>query len=226
MVVEFCHNLLLNLFVWFLRFAKKPKFGKWVRLEEQKNKILRTVEESSDDFPQEVFTFLSTVLHLPVQLFHYSSWETVVKAFYLCVKMTACQLDLAIFSPTKDKPTKEAWDYDGRMFNLYVHVLSSNYGWDVEYINNLPVATALSLIQEILLEDQLQKEFEWGMSDKSSYYDSTSKATKLNPLPRPGWMNRHIDPAKELKVTNIPDGMKPAGNGISQNDLIAQASQL
>jgi hypothetical protein len=74
-----------------------------------------------------------------------------------------------------------------------------------------------------MIDDQLDREFQWTMSERSSYYDSHTKTAKANPLTRPSWMMKHIDPAKELRITKIPKDMIPLGNGISQNDLIAQA---
>ena len=195
-----------------------------MELELQKNKIVQAVEESNDDFPNHLFTYLSTALHLSDKYFRLASWEKVVRSFYLIVGMTQCQIMLPIFSPTKNKPKEEPWNYLGRDWHLYIHMLAKNYGWTVEYVSNLKVEDALAKIQEILIDEQLEKEFLWTMSERSAYYDSTTKSTKLNPLPRPHWMNKHIDPTKELKVHKIPTGMMPTGQGISQNDLIAQAS--
>jgi len=114
-----------------------------------------------------------------------------------------------------------AWNYAGRAWYLYAHMLSSKYGWSLEYTSNLKLDDALPAIQEILLEEQLEKEFQWTMSERSSYYDDKSKTSKANPLPRPDWMNRHIDPKKELKVTQIPVDMLPMGTGLNVNDILA-----
>lgn len=218
--MEHCHNLFLNIALWFLR---KPKFRKWIELETQKNKIIQAVEESSDDFPNHLFAYISTALHLSDRFFRKASWERVVRAFYIIVGVTRCQIDLPIFSPAPPQK-EETWKYDNREWHVYVHLLAKNYGWTEEYISNLTVEDALAKIQEILIDEQLEKEFLWTMSERSAYYDSKSKTTKMNPLPRPHWMNKHIDPEKELKKVKIPVGMMPAGNGLSQNDLIAQAS--
>lgn len=195
-----------------------------MELELQKNKILKAVEESNDDFPDHLFAYLSTALHLSSKHYRKASWEKVVKAFYKTIKMTQCQIVLPIFSPSKEKLKEEPWHYENRDWHSYVHMLSKNYGWTIEYISNLKVEEALAKIQEILIDEQLEKEFLWTMSERSAYYDDKSKVMKMNPLPRPHWMSKHIDPAKELTVHKIPTGMMPSGNGISQNDLIAQAS--
>ena len=227
MVAEFFHSLLLKLLVWLAGFQSQPRFGRWVRLEEQKNKILRAVEESSDEFPNHLFDFLSTALHFPNRFYRKASWILVVKAFYATLSHNSYKTELALFEPTKEnkKGDTGSWEYDGRALHLYSHMLAKEYGWKLEYIYNLKLDYVLPLIQEILLNDQLEKEFQWTMSERSSYYDDKSKTAKANPLPRPGWMQKHIDPVKELKVSKIPVGMMPSGNGYTSADILkAQAS--
>lgn len=193
-----------------------------MELEQQKNKIVKAVEESSDDFPDHLFTFLSTALHLPVRLFHKASWELIMKAFLTVVYLTRCQIQLPILMSEKKKEKEEPWDYDNRDLHLYFHILSKEYGWTMEYISNLKVEDALAKIQEILISEQLEKEFLWMMSDKSSYWDERSKTAKANLLPRPDWMNKHIELEKEVRKTLVPVGMMPAGQGLSVEEIIAQ----
>jgi hypothetical protein len=223
MAAEFFHNLLLNIFMGLLKFQKQPRFGRWVRLEEQKNKILRAVEESSDEFPNHLFDFLSTALYLPSHYFRRADWTKIVLALYKSLTKLSYKIDLALFEPTKEdkKDDSVSWNYDGRAWHLYAHMIAGKYGWLVEYISNLRLPVVLPLIQEILLEDQLTKEFQWSMSERSSYYDDKAKVSKANPLPRPNWMNKHIDPAKELRVTQIPVGMMPMGQGLTVEQVIA-----
>lgn len=221
--MEHFHNLLLNIFMGLLKFQKQPRFGRWVRLEEQKNKILRAVEESSDEFPNHLFDFLSTALYLPSHYFRGADWTKIVIAFYKSLSILSYKTTLALFEATKEKKKVDtvSWDYDGRAWHLYSHMLATQYGWSLEYISNLRLNDALPLIQELLLEEQLEKEFQWTMSERSSYYDDKAKVSKANPLPRPDWMNRHIDPVKELKVTQIPVGMMPMGQGLTVEQVIA-----
>lgn len=206
-----------------MKFQGQPRFGRWVRLEEQKNKILRAVEESSDEFPNHLFNFLSTALYLPSHYFRRADWTKIVLALYKAITKLSYKTELALFEPSKENKKDDivSWNYDGRAWHLYAHMLATQYGWSLEYISNLRLPVVLPLIQEILLEDQLTKEFQWTMSERSSYYDDKSKTSKLNPLPRPDWMNKHIDPKKELRVTQIPVGMMPMGQGLTVEQVIA-----
>lgn len=193
-----------------------------MELEQQKNKIVKAVEESSDDFPDHLFAFLSTALHLSVRLFHKASWEVVIKSFLMVVSLTQCQIQLPIFMSEKKKEKDEPWDYDNREWHLYIHMLAKEYGWTIEYISNLKVEDALSKIQEILIGEQLEREFLWTMSDRSSYWDDRTKTAKTNPLPRPDWMNRHIELENEVRKSLVPASMMPAGQGLSVEEIIAQ----
>lgn len=216
------HSLLLSVFVRLLKFRGQPKFGKWIQLEEQKNRILETVEESSDEFPDELLSFLSTVLHLPVKYFEHAFWENIFFAFYTCLKLTHCQIDIPLLSSTEPSKDKPAWDYHGRKLHLYLHMLSKAYGWTLEYSSNLETKTAISLIQEILTDEQMEAEFWWMLSDRSTTYDSTTKTAKANPYPRPDWMHKHIDPEKEIPKTTIPTDMMPLGKALTVEDVLSK----
>jgi hypothetical protein len=98
-------------------------------------------------------------------------------------------------------------------------MLAKSYGWTLEYISNLTVQEALPKIQEILVEEQNNKEFLWIMSDRSATYNESTKTYQANPLPRPNWMSRHIDIKKELKTTKIPTNFLPVGAGITYEEL-------
>jgi len=217
-----CHNLLLNFAIWFLRVRSKPKFGTWIKLEEQKNQIVKAVGESSHEFPKLMFDFLSTALHLPVQLFYYAQWETIVKAFYICLPLTQCQLELPILQPTTEEHKDDIWTYDHRLWHLYSHLLAKNYGWSLEYIAQLPIEEVFPKIQEIITDDQLEKEFLWGMSEKSISYDSKTQTGHFNPLPRPQWMTRSVKPLPVIKPAVIPDNLRPVGVGLTYEDVLNQ----
>ena len=205
--------------MWFLSFREKPRFEKWVRLEEQKNKIAKAVEESSDDFPNHVLDFLSTALRLHKKYFQYADWMLIIQSFFKSIKLTQHQLSLPILEPYQDKKEDESWTYDNRTWHLYSHMLAKSYGWSLEYISNLTVQEALPKIQEILVEEQNNKEFLWVMSDRSAIYNESTKTYQANPLPRPNWMSRHIDIKKEVRTTKIPKNFLPVGAGLTYEEI-------
>ena len=102
------------------------------------------------------------------------------------------------------------WDYEGRAAILMVHVLMRTYGWSLDRVVNLEPEVGLALISEILVDEQLQQEWEYGLSDVSRVYNPTTKRSHFKPLPRPAWMRYGVE---ELKA-RIPRNMLPLGKVI------------
>jgi hypothetical protein len=78
------------------------------------------------------------------------------------------------------------------------------------------VEDALSKIQEIIVEDQLEKEFFYGLSEVAYHYDKSTKTSKFVPMPRPHWMRAQPKPIQRFK---IPVSMMPMGVVIMDNVL-------
>jgi hypothetical protein len=111
------------------------------------------------------------------------------------------------------KHTKEdkklSWDYDGRTWNFYSHLLASNYGWTLEYIGKLGIDEVIAKIQEILTEEQLNKEFQWSMSEIAYPYNKSTKKSEFKPLKRPYWMLAEVTEIKKIKILK---SLLPIGN--------------
>lgn len=131
----------------------------------------------------------------------------IFSSFYQVLSKSP-KLDLPITTPTNEKSKEESWDYDSRTWHLYSHILAKNYGWSLEYISRLDVVDAISKIEEILVDEQLEREFYYGLSEAAYTYDKNSKTSKFNPLPRPHWMRPK---PKQIKKFTIPASMLPVG---------------
>ena len=92
---------------------------------------------------------------------------------------------------------------------MWVNILAERYGWTFDTISNLDTDVALALIQEILTDKQLEKEFLWGMSEIAYPYNSQTKESKFSPLQRPYWMKAA---PQEIKMVRIRKSMLPVGN--------------
>ena len=68
------------------------------------------------------------------------------------------------------------------------------------------------------MDDQLEREFYYGLSEVAYHYDAATKKSKFVPLPRPNWMRPKVEPEKVVK-TPIPASMIPMGVVISDNVL-------
>lgn len=191
---------------------RKPKFKQWIRLEELKEKTIQAAKEGSSEFPSYLFDFLSAAFDLNKKWFGYLYWEQSIRLFLLGCKNNYPDTNLPLIkdvSPEKNK--KDGWDYDGRRWNMYSHLLAKNYGWTLEYIAKLSVAEALGKIQEILVDNQLEKEFIWVGTELAYSYDKNTQESKFNPLPRPNWM---LEKSEAPKKTKLLKEYLPIGNVI------------
>ena len=192
---------------WFIRLLinrRQFKFKEWIDLEDRRIEIDGASDRTTDEFPKLVIAFLSDALALPHWVWARLPW-TEVWAAYLGVSMTlSFKGYLPIVSlPADEKFTKPAWDYPHRNWYFYANLIASRYGWTLETIANLPVFDGMACVQEIFLSDQMDREFEWNMSEASVSYDVQTKTTKPNPLPRPYWM-KQAKPDEPLPIPRFP----------------------
>lgn len=184
----------------------KPGFRKWLDLEKLKQDLL---EGSKDEgFPDRVFAYISTALGLPVKKLERMGWkDSVSKLYEAYTQFTPQDIPIINGAPKEAKPVD--WDYDGRGWFFYSHTLSKAYGWTLEYIAELDVNEALGHLQEILTDEQLEKEFYHGLSEVAYKYDKSTKKSSYVPMKRPYWM-RPAAP-KEIKKVRIKKSLLPMG---------------
>lgn len=106
-----------------------------------------------------------------------------------------------------------AWGYVGRARYMWIHIIASAYGWAKEEIESLWPEDAVALIQEIIADEQIRREFLHSLSEIAYPFDPTTKKNHYEPLPRPAWMvmSGQADKAK-TKATRIHKVMLPSGN--------------
>lgn len=124
-------------------------------------------------------------------------------------------------SPLAGGKEEEPWDYEGRTWHFYSHLLAKHYGWTLEYISQLHPSDALAKIQEILTDEQLEREFQHSLSDVAYPYNSQTKKSEFHPLSRPFWMRPKIKETPKIKIpaiympigvvdySSLPDELKP-----------------
>ena len=175
----------------------------WLQLEDQKDKIKQAAESGhSEGLSSSICAYISAVLNIDVSDF---PWYEVIEAFYKLNRLNSPSFDFP-FLKSAIEEQKVAWDYDGRTWYIWLHLLSSK-GWNVEYIAGMNVDDAIGIAQEIAVEKQLDLELQWALSEKSVEYDRSGKG-KFKELPRPGWMSKL---PREIQITKIPKHMMPQG---------------
>lgn len=177
-------------------------------LEGLKEKVIKAVGQGSDDFPVLLIEFISTALHIPAKYFQDAEWTQIIQAFYKIV-LRCPIVKLPLTEPSNDTSSPENWDYEGRTWHLYAHLIAEAYGWTFNVISNLHVLDALATIQEILTQKQLDREFQHGLSEIAYPYNAQTKKSEFKALPRPHWMRARIMPVMKFKM---PTSSLPVGN--------------
>lgn len=191
------------------QWGKEPRLRTWILLEQYKEKIIKAVEKGDSDFPVYLLEFLATVTGVPYRYYHYADWHRLLNLFFLCLSHSP-QVELPIISPSHEAHKDSDWDYEGRMWYSYSHMIAKSYGWTMEYISQLKVRDALAIIQEILVDEQLEHEFYYGLSEVAYPYDQATKKSRFVPLTRPHWMRPKVEPDKIEKIM-IPIELMPVG---------------
>lgn len=186
-------------------------FRKWIELENHKKLIAEAVEGS--DFPDRVFDYLSTAFG--DKKWDKKPWKTPVYSMADGFQKFNPK-DIPILHPPKDGK-KSDWDYEGRTWNHFSHLLASAYGWTLEYIGELDVNEAIGHIQEILTSEYLEQEFTHSLSEVAYAYNKNTKKSDYKPMPRPYWMRPTYD--KPIKKFKIPKSLLPVGVGIDVSGL-------
>lgn len=156
-----------------------------------------------------MISFLSTALNLSPNVFLQVPWWACIKAFNIVTTKNAPRIPLPLIVESDNKKLKEeGWNYKGRLWHMYSHLLAKSYGWTLEYVANLKIEEALAKVQEILTDEQLDREFIWASSEVAYPYDSRTQKSKFVPLTRPYWMR----PIPILpKKTKILKSLMPVG---------------
>lgn len=196
----------------------RVKFKKWAELEDLRDLLIRAAEDNADEFPDRLFAYLSAALDINKEELKSLEWIDIIELFYLVYSTNLPLIPLPIISdvPKEGKHSKLDWDYEGRTWYSYAHMIASSYGWTLEYVAELEIDSALALVQEILTDRQLEKEFLWGMSEIAYPYNQATKKNKFSPLPRPYWM---LGKSKEIKNVKILKSLMPQGLIIDVKDL-------
>lgn len=137
-------------------------------------------------------------------------WIEIAQAQNAVVILNNVTKDFPILRGSGQEEKVQPWEYDGRSWYFWLNLFASNYGWNESTIAEMEVDTAIGLYQEITISDQMRQEWEWGLSEVSYSYNSSTKQSEFRSLPRPDWMKPIIP--KELPVIRMRKDMLPMGN--------------
>jgi hypothetical protein len=180
---------------------------KWLALEDAKAELFKAIESKSN-FATEMQICLSIAFDVPKDGLVDLPWHEVAEEFSIINELNKLEIQFPLL---KEQPKKEQmpWEYEGRTWYLWANLLAKSYGWTLDYIAELPPTDAIALLQEVLTDDQLEKEWQWGMSEIAYQYNENTKKSEFKPLTRPVWMQKEI--RKPVKMVRLPANMIPVG---------------
>ncbi len=164
--------------------------------------------------PALVIEYLSIAGLLDNQIKEASTYE-LLEAFFALRRLNNWQWLLPWLSkPNTDKSLPEIYDYEGRRWAVWVHRLSSRYGWAPNTIWNLWPEEAAAYLQEIMLSEYYEREDKRALSKLSYAYNKITQTYSYTPAPKYSWMVDDRPP----KPIRIPVKALPVGNVIKLDD--------
>lgn len=183
----------------------RPPLKKWLALEDIRAKLHKAVEaHETNNVGNYLISVVSTALSISEEDIKERPWYEIAIA-YLTIAFTDMPKYEFPFLRTKVDDRKEIWDYEGRTWYVWSHMLAGKYGWELDVIENLDVDDAIALAQEIAIDEQLQREWEW-MRTEIAYQAKDG----FKPLKRPDWMlHSKAEPIKTFKIRKdlMPSGI-------------------
>lgn len=185
------------------------KLREWLKLEDNRIRIKEATESKDiEGFSESVYSYISVAVDITREELDNLPWYNAINIFDAIQGMNNPKYEFPLLE-SKTKSQKVKWDYEERTWYIWSNNLASHYGWSLEYIAELEIDDAIGLLQEILVNDQLEKEWQWGLSELAYSYNTITKKSEFKELPRPDWMDGKE--LKELKPTKILKSMMPVG---------------
>lgn len=193
----------------------RPRLKIFLHLIEAYEKICEVTKEKDLDLLSFlILKFVAIAVQAPVD--SNLPWYEIAEAYFNLLPFCDLQEKPPMLLYPQPKEGEDSWDYSGRTWYLWLHILASAYGWSVSEVENLAPEDALALLQEIFVDKQIIREWEWSLTDVSYKTDKSGKMTHI-PLPRPVWMQT-TPVMKQPKKVKIKRSLMPVGNVINLAD--------
>lgn len=189
------------------------KLREWLKLDAVREKIVDAIDTKNvDGFANSLCSFVSIASNVSTEELNMLPWYEVAEAFIAINQENQLRLEFALLRAEKKKQELVAWDYDGRSWYWWLDILSSRYGWSQEYIADMDIDDATGLLQEILVNKQLEREWQWSLTEIAYPYNDKTKTSNFKPLDRPEWMMTiNARDIPKLPVMRMRRDMMPVG---------------
>lgn len=178
----------------------------WLALEEIRAKIIEAAEQKNHSLISEgVRKFVSAASSVE---YKDMVWFETLQNFENAL---SANLPIHPFPllKSKEKGKVMPWEYEGRTWYYWLHIFSRWYGWTEEQIANLDIDTAIGLLQEILISEQMEHEWNWSLTEIAYPYNKSTKKSEFKELPRPDWMQKIVPKPEKIKIRRdlLPQGL-------------------
>jgi hypothetical protein len=182
----------------------------WTQLEEIRSNILEAARKKDLQKVNDlVISYILTASKSKEVDWDEQPWYMTLTAYEMAFKVNMPTMSFPILKVKSKENKKQPWEYPGRNWYYWLNTLCKVYGWSKEQVENLEIDDGIGLLQEILIDEQMQKEWEWGISEVSHGYNADTKKSEFHELPRPEWM-KDITPATPKRFKMLKS-MLPAG---------------
>ena len=197
---------------------KRLKLRKWAELEGIRKAIR---EYAKDGIYLPCVDLIYDTLRLCGVRGNFSKkpWFKTVEVYADCYQKNLPRLKFPILSGEGSDETVP-WEYQGRDWYWWLNILAGKYGWEAGRVAEMDIDDAIGLYQEMEAQDQLEKEWEHGLSELAYEYSPATKKSKYKPLDRPKWMRMTKEMLKKKPVikTKILASMMPIGNIVNLDE--------
>ena len=188
----------------------RARLGLFLKLERCLHDLEEAVKQrNSGGVVSAIYRYITTAADKAID-FSKLSWLETLAPFFDVRKMNTVSIDLPMLKiRIKERAIVSPWDHPDRPFLMWIHLLAQNYGWSLTEIESLWPEDAAMYVQEILVDEQLIREWQYSLSSVAYPADKKGKV-KFRPLPRPSWMLR----GRPRKIKILKE-LLPIGNIIN-----------
>gem|GEM_PF-1164995 len=172
----------------------RVRLGSFLKLQRAARRLRKAADKADTGaIADALFEYLMACIpNLSREDFNNLPWYEVISAYQKILFLNAIP-GAENFSMLKNViPNKGgtiiAWDHDDREVMLWIHTIAMAYKWSRPDIENLWPEEAVGFIQEILADNQFEKEFIYSLSEIAYPYDKATKKSRFIPMTRPAWM--------------------------------------
>lgn len=191
----------------------RVRLGGFLRLQQARESLNRGIEEADNgQIVDGIFEFLRVnIPDLKTSEFYQSPWYDAFFAYSQVEDLNRLPhgAEFAILKfPTAPHSRSVPWDNPLRAVTIWIHLIARTYSWSKDEIEHLWPEEAIAYVQEIMADEQMDREFFHMLSQVAYEYNKTTKKSQYRPLPRPMWM---LMQKPETVITKIRKDFLPVG---------------